>query len=371
LEAPLVIANPAPYLRWAKTRRRVTHDLASSGLQPVTTEELLGDAIAKDAISISGQNDEGLPALREAIAARYRMPIACVSIAPAAAGANFLSLLALLEHGDEALMETPVYDPLIAAARAAGATVRHFERLAESGFVIDPERIRAGLTPRTKFIVISNAHNPTGALTPPEVLARIGDIAASAGAIVLVDEVYAEAQHTYSPPPPPAATLGDMFVSTNSLTKAYGLAGLRCGWVLASPSISERIRIARDVVDGSGPFVTESLAVVAFEQIAALRARARAILSTNLAALRAMASGHPRLEWIEPEAGTTVFPRLRDVRDATAFVDDLIAKHDTVVVPGHFFQKAGHIRISFGGEPTRVAASLQQLDAALRAYTGS
>jgi aspartate/methionine/tyrosine aminotransferase len=216
--------------------------------------------------------------------------------------------------------------------------------------------------------VISNAHNPSGALTPPEVLGRIGEIAASAGAIVVVDEVYAEAQHTDSPPPAPAATLGEVFVSTNSLTKAYGLAGVRCGWVLASPSISERIRIARDVVDGSGPFVTEALAVRAFEKIAVLRSRARAILAKNFAALWSMGASHPRLEWIAPEAGTTAFPRVRDLRDTASFVDYLIEKHDTVVVPGHFFQKPDHIRISFGGEPGKLAASLEKLDAALRAY---
>ena len=219
--------------------------------------------------------------------------------------------------------------------------------------------------------MISNAHNPSGALTPPEVLAQIGEIAASAGAIVVVDEVYAEAQHTDSPPPAPAATLGEVFVSTNSLTKAYGLAGLRCGWVLASPSISERIRIARDVVDGSGPFVTEALAVRAFEKISVLRGRARTILAQNFAALQSMVSSQPRLEWIAPEAGTTAFPRILDVRDTTSFVDYLIEKHDAVVVPGHFFQKPDHIRLSFGGEPGKVAASLEKLDAALRAYPAS
>lgn len=363
-----MIPNPAPYLRWAKTRPRVTHDLASSGLQPVTTEELLGAAAAKDSFTISGPNDEGLMPLREAMSARYRMPVDCVAIAPAAAGANFLSLLALLEHGDDALMERPVYDPLIAAARAAGANVIHFDRDVSRGFAIDPERLRARLTPRTRLIVISNAHNPSGALTPPDVMQRIGDIAASAGALVLVDEVYAEAQHTDTPPPPPAATLGDVFVSTNSLTKAYGLAGLRCGWVLASPAIADRIRVARDVVDGSGPFVTEALAVRAFAKIDALRSRARAILSANFDALKTMAANHPRLEWIEPEAGTTAFPRVRDVADTTAFVDYLIREHDTVVVPGHFFQRPDHIRISFGGRTELLQSSLLRLDGALRSF---
>lgn len=362
--------NPAPYLRWAKTRPRVTYDLASSGLQPVTTEELVGDAAAKDAFAISGPNDEGYTPLRELIASRYQLPVDRVSIAPAAAGANFLSMLALLERGDDALIETPVYDPLVAAARTAGARVIHFERDASDGFAIDPDRIRAAVTPSTKLIVISNAHNPSGALTTVDVLGRIGEIASSIGARVLVDEVYAEAQHADVPPPAPATALGDVFVSTNSLTKAYGLAGLRCGWVLASPPIAERIRVARDVVDGSGPFVTEALAVKAFEKIDVLRARARAILSANFSALAAMAADHPRLDWIAPEAGTTAFPRVRGTSDTTALVDYLITSHDTVVVPGHFFQRPEHIRISFGARTDALRASLARLDQALRTHTG-
>ena len=179
-------------------------------------------------------------------------------------------------------------------------------------------------------------------------------------------EVYAEAQHDDAPMPSPAARLGDVFVTTSSLTKAYGLAGLRCGWVLASPALSERIRVARDAVDGSGPLVAERLSVTAFEKIDGLRARARRILSTNLARLREMAASHPRLEWLEPAAGTTAFPRLRGVDDTAAFVDALVRRHDTIVVPGRFFHAPQHIRIAFGGDQTMVTEAFVRLDRALR-----
>ncbi|HYE88122.1 MAG TPA: pyridoxal phosphate-dependent aminotransferase [Vicinamibacterales bacterium] len=360
---------PAPYLRWAKVRPRVTFDLASSGLLPVTTAELLGDVRAADAFDISGPADEGYLPLREAIAARYRMSTECVSIAPGASGANFLSCLALLEPGDDVLIETPAYDPLMAAVRAAGANVVRFERSWQKGFALDPDVVRTALTPATKLIVISNAHNPSGAMAGVDVLEQIGVMADAIGALVLVDEVYAEAQHDDTAMPVPAAKLGDVFVTTNSLTKAYGLAGLRCGWVLASSRVSERIRIARDVVDGSGPFVAERLAMTAFQHIERLRARARRILGENFAALERMAAAHPRLDWLAPVAGTTAFPKVRGLDDTTAFVDTLIEKHDTVVVPGHFFQAPAHIRISFGGAPEMVRASLDKLDAALRSIT--
>ena len=357
----------APYMRWAKTRPHVTCDLASSGLQPVTTEELLGTTAAKDAFEISGPSDEGYIPLRETIAARYGVAPDRVTIAAGASGANFQTMLALLARGDDVLIETPGYDPLMAAARAAGANVVHFARAWEKGYALDPYAVRTALTPATKLIVISTAHNPSGAVASREALEQVGVMAEAIGALVLVDEVYAEAQYTDAPVPAPAATFGDAFITTTSLTKAYGLAGLRCGWILASPALSARIREARDVIDGSGPFVTESLSLTAFANIDRLRVRARELLSSNLAQLRAMAESNPRLEWLQPSAGTTAFPRVRGLDDTTAFVDLLIREHDTIVVPGHFFQAPQHIRIAFGGRPEMFREALSRLDRALRA----
>jgi aspartate/methionine/tyrosine aminotransferase len=361
---PHMIAS-APYLRWAKVRPRVTYDLASSGLVPVSTEELLGDAPAKIAFEISGPNDDGYGALREAIGRRYGMTADRVSIANGAAGANFLVCLSLLRRGDDVLIELPAYDPLIAAVRVAGANVVHFERRREHGFALDPEAIRRAVTPATRLIVISNAHNPSGAMAGPEILDAIGRIADQAGAYVLVDEVYAEAQHDDGPVPQPAAGRGDRFVTTNSLTKAYGLAGLRCGWILASPDLSQRIRETRDVVDGSGPFVAERLALTAFEQIDRLRERARALFAENLATLRQMAAASPRIEWLEPQAGSTVFPRVIGVDDTASLVERLIRDYDTVAVPGHFFQQPQHLRVSFSGRPEMVREAARRLQRAL------
>lgn len=334
---------------------------------PVTTAELLGDITAAETFEISGPTDEGFIPLRDAIAARYGTTTECVSIASGASGANFQAMLALLEPGDEALIETPAYDPLIAAARAAGANVVHFERSWSKGFALDPYVVRTALTPSTKLIVISNAHNPSGAMANRDVLEQVGVMAEAIGARVLVDEVYADAQHDEAPMPKPAATLGDVFVTTNSLTKAYGLAGLRCGWIIASPPVSARVRAIRDVIDGSGPYVAERLALTAFERIDRLKSRARNILAENLSIVRAMAQSHPRLEWLEPAAGTTAFPKIKGIDDSRDFVERLVRDHDAIVVPGHFFQAPQHIRIAFGGRSEMLREAVRRLDLALRA----
>src|SRR6185436_18228343 len=118
---------------------------------------------------------------------------------------------------------------------------------------------------------------------------------------------------------------GDVFVTTNSLTKSYGLASLRAGWIITPAPLTYRVRRARDVVDGTGPIVTERLAVLAFEHLDALHARARARLAANSALAAAFLAAHPQLEWV-PSAGTIVFPRIRGVEDASPFVDRLMTE---------------------------------------------
>ena len=136
--------------------------------------------------------------------------------------------------------------------------------------------------------------------------------------------------------------------------------------LLASPDVSARVRETRDVVDGSGAFVAERLALTAFEQIDRLRVRARSIFAENLSTLRAMAKANPRLEWLEPQAGTTVFPRVKNVDDTSVLIDRLIADYDTVAVPGRFFQQPRHVRLSFSGRPEMVREAARRLDTALR-----
>ena len=206
-------------------------------------------------------------------------------------------------------------------------------------------------------------------MAPRDAIEQVGVMAEAIGARVLIDEVYAEAQHDDEPMPRPAATIGDVFVSTNSLTKAYGLAGLRCGWIIGSPAVSSRVRAIRDVIDGSGPYVAERLSLTAFETIDRLRGRAKQILATNLAIVRAMAQSDPQLEWLEPGAGTTAFPRVRGVDDTRDLVERLIRDYDTIVVPGHFFQAPQHIRIAYGGKTEMIREAVARLGRALREMT--
>ena len=345
----------APYMEWAKQRPVPRFDLAGSNILACTIEDLDG---ARDALELSGQNENGYAPLIDAIAHRYGVTSTCVTTANGTSGANFQVFAALLEPGDDVLVESPGYDPLLGAPRLLGANVVRFERRFDDEFALDPDRIARAVTPRTRLIVVTSPHNPSGVAIDRGALEAVGRLAESAGAHVLVDEVYLDAANRTARP---AALLGDAFISTSSLTKSYGLAGLRCGWALSSPAVAERIRRARDVIDGTGSIAAERLATLAFAQLPKLMSRTTALIETNLALVRQFLQSRPELDVVLPQACTVVFPRLRGVRDTSAFAERLLAERGTAIVPGRFFDAPSHVRIGFGTATAVVREGLQEL----------
>ena len=360
-------------MEWAKARRPPRFDLAGSNVLPCSIDELIG---ARDAIAMDGPNENGYAPLVESIAARYGVLPAQVTTAQGASGANFLVCAALLEPGDEVLVERPGYDPLLGAPRLLGARVVRFDRDLGGRFALDPDRVRQAMTPRTRLIIITSPHNPSGVLVHDDALDEVGRIAAGQGAYVLVDEVYLDAsvasdQVRLKPDATDvsrtltAASRGDVFLTTSSLTKSYGLSGLRCGWILSSPAVAERLRRARDVIDGTGSIVTERLATLAFSQLDRLIARSAALLAVNGALVRTFLHARPELELVEPRGGTVVFPRLRDVADSSRFAERLLNERETAIVPGRFFEAPAHFRVGFGGATDALGGGLDALGAAL------
>ena len=205
----------AEYLLWAKKRPHQENDLARSDVSGPALDDLPG---WRAALEVSGRNDEGWPPLVEAIAQRYAVATTQVATASGASGANFLACAALLRPGDDVLVESPAYDPLLAVPQLLGARLIRFERRFEKGFALDPARVADAITPATRLVIVTSPHNPAGVVTEAAVLREIGRIAESHGARVLVDEVYLDVASGRTCPP--AATLGRTFLSTSSLTKA-------------------------------------------------------------------------------------------------------------------------------------------------------
>ena len=152
------------------------------------------------------------PPLQQAIAAFHGVDPDCVVESAGTSMANHLAMAAIIEPGDEVLIEHPAYGPILDTAQYLQANVKRFRRVEENGWAIDPEEVRRCITPKTRLIVITNLHNPTSAFTPDSVLREIGDIARSVGALVLVDEVYLDA--VYEDTPRTSFHLGPDFVVT-------------------------------------------------------------------------------------------------------------------------------------------------------------
>jgi aspartate/methionine/tyrosine aminotransferase len=351
----------AAYMEWAKSRPTPAIDLAGSNLLACRLDDLPG---ALDAVDIAGEAPDGYPPLVDAIAERYGVSPEAVATAGGCSGANFLACAALLDAGDDVLVESPYYDPLPAAARMVGARVQTFDRRFEDGFDLDPDRVLAALTPRTRLIQLTSPHNPSGVLASRDHLVAVARLAETRGIHVLVDEVYRDV--TASPRPPIGASLSPAVITTSSLTKAYGLASLRCGWAIASPPVAERIRRARDVVDVWGAIPADRLALVALRNLDRLAERAARIVRPNRRRIEEWLAGRNDLEFVLP-AATLAFPRLRGIADSGPFCKRLYAETGTAVAPGHFFGAPAHFRIAFGTDPDTVAAGLAAISRCLDA----
>ena len=272
---------------------------------------------------------------------------------------------ALIHPGDEVLVENPTYDPLLAVLAHLRANVKRFERRADRGFRLGLGELERKLTSGTCLVVLCNLHNPSGALTEDAALREIAEMAAKVGARVMVDEVYLETlfNQTWRS----AFHLGSNVVVTSSLTKAYGLSGLRCGWILASRELVGRMRQVVDFTYGVPAHPAERLAVIALDHLDRVGDRARSLLETNRSLINQFLADHPQLECEPSRFGTTVFPRLRNLK-VDEFVTVLRERFETSVVPGAFFDKPQFIRIGFGRQTEMVRSGLERISAALSTF---
>ena len=349
------------YMAWAKHHAGARYNLANSGIIGCETADL---PLSLDDVMVNGPNHEGYQPLKEAIGRQYGVSADNVVTAQGTSMANFLAMATLIEPGDEVLIEQPVYDPILAAARYLGAEVVRFSRRMADGWQIDPEEIRRLITSRTRLIVISSPHNPSGVAVEPAILARIGEIAAAAGVFVLVDEVYRDI--LFEDAPPSAVHLGPHILATSSLTKSYGLSGLRCGWILCDPVVAERARRLNDIFGSVGSMPSDSLAVAAFRHLPLLAARTRSIIEPNIRLVRGFLSAHEDcLEYVLPARTMIVFPRLKSQSDSGP-LHDLLRCSETSIVPGSFFEMRDHFRLGFAVRTPDVEAGLGHLSAALR-----
>ncbi|HEY1808987.1 MAG TPA: aminotransferase class I/II-fold pyridoxal phosphate-dependent enzyme [Acidobacteriaceae bacterium] len=355
-------AMASEYLEWAKLCSAAKYNLATSGIMGYPLAEL---PVKAEELEINGPTQYGYAPLQERLARLCGTKPECVVEAAGTAMANHLAMAALVKPGDDVLVEQPTYGPIAEVASYLGANVLRFARREENEFQIDPADVQRAITAKARLICLTNLHNPTGALTDEATLRRIGEMAQQVGARVLVDEVYLPM--VYGKSVRSSFLLGETFVVTTSLTKAYGLSGLRCGWILAEPELAERMWRLNDLFAATPVNVGRQLNVVALDHLEQIDARARRILDANRASLNNFFQGRKDLGGFRSPWGTVTFPKL--LRGSVdAFSEFLRERYETSVVPGRFFEMPDHFRIGMGGDAAMTAEALKRLGAALDAY---
>jgi len=347
------------YMHWSKTQANARFNLATSGMPNFPLRDL---PVKIEELEITGTSGYGYPPLLEALAAKSGVSKECVVAAAGTSMANHLAMATLIAPGDEVLIEQPTYGLLLEVAHYLGAEVKRFARKINNRFAVDVEEISRQLTARTRLVVLTNLHNPSSALIDDSTVREIREAARRVDARVLVDEAYLEAAHEISPRS--SFHFGEEFVVTSSLTKFYGLSGLRCGWILAAPDLAKKMWRLNDLFASTPVHAAERLSVIALKNIEVPAARARRLLEANRPLLISFLRSRQDLEWAEQEYGTVAFPRVLHA-DVGKLCGLLAQKYETSVVPGRFFEMPDHIRIGIGCETEALAAGLERLGAAL------
>ena len=329
------------YMHWAKFKPPVRYPLTSSEVPHFRMDRL---PIGLPDLDLDGASHPRYAPLREAIGERYRFPAERIVAADGTSMANYLAMSALITPGDEVLIERPTYEPLIGPASFLGGQIKRFDRRADQGFAIDPATVAAAMSERTRLIVLTNLHNPSGALVDDRVLAEIGVLAAERNARIIIDEVYLDSA---VPPRRSAAHLGPEFVITNSLTKVYGLSGLRCGWIVAEPHLAERMWRLNDLFAVNQAHQAERLACIAFDHLDEINGENPRMLARNRAAWNEFVADRNDLECMPAEHGITVFPCWSG-GDTERLATRIREKYDTAIVPGRWFEMPEHFRVGLG-----------------------
>jgi aspartate/methionine/tyrosine aminotransferase len=294
----------------------------------------------------------GHPRFRELIAEQSGAGIRPDDVLVCAGAAHALFILAttLLEPGDHLVVVRPNYATNIEVPRAIGADISYYDLTIEDGFKLDPERLLAMVTPRTKYVSITVPHNPTGQVLPLAELRAIIDGVERAGCRLLVDETYREM--TFGELLPVAATLSDRVVSVSSLSKTYGIPGIRMGWsVCKDAALMYKFLSAKEQIGICNSVVDEEIGYQAFDARQAWLPVIRGRIAEAFGVVKEWMDGEQLMEWVEPQGGVVCFPRIKpELRlDEDEFYRVLLDKYGTYVGPGHWFEQSRrHMRVGYG-----------------------
>jgi len=360
--------------RWQSTwENRVRFNLSESGVHPLSIQELLGLAGAAALplleVRLGYSQSNGTDVLRGRIATLY--PGASpdqVLVTSGSSEANFVLCWRLIEPGDNVAVMLPNYLQTWGLAQNFGALVHGFELHEERGWEPTPEEVRSAIAPGTKLVVVTNPHNPTGHVLSDEGRRMILERSAEVGAWLLADEVYQGAELDGRTT---ASFWGsyERVIVVNGLSKAYGLPGLRIGWIVAPPALTAEAWARHDYTTIGPSGASDHLAAVALDPGVRdkLLERTRRILKANYPVLDEWLKRFgDAFRWQAPQAGAICWVRYRQGLGALDIVEKLRAEHSVLLVPGEHFGVPGHLRFGYGDELQHLQEALAETERGLK-----
>jgi len=315
-------------------------------------------------VRLGYSQSNGTDLLRERIAALYPGATADnVLVTTGSSESNFVNCWRMIERGDKVAVQVPNYLQTNGLARNFGADVREYRLREETGWEPDPQEVAAAIVPGTRLVVVTNPHNPTGHVLSDGARKTIVDCAAKAGAWILADEVYQGAEHNGKTTPSFWGSY-DKLIIVNGLSKAYGLPGLRIGWIVTTPKLAEEAWTRHDYTTIGPSGVTDYLATLALDPAVRPKiiARTRKILNTNYPVLEAWLKGfNGAFKWRPPDAGAICFARHRATMPGNELVERVRKSQDVLLVPGDHFDLPGYIRFGFGNDTKELQAALHKV----------
>lgn len=345
----------------------VDYDMSESGVRPLTLRELTAMGFDLEEfldVPLGYSQSNGTIELRERIAVHYPgATVGHIEVTNGTSEANYLVALSQLRAGDDVAMEVPNYMQMPGVARSLGANVRTFELRQERGWEPDWEQFEEAVTRRTKLLYLSNPNNPTGAILSDDAMRRIVDRCQQTGTWLLSDEVYLGAEID-RPRTRSFWGMGDRVIVTSGLSKAYGIPGVRIGWLVGTPALASECWTQHDYITIGPNKMSDRIARAAVEPANRERCYARTgdILRHNLPIARAwVESFNGRLTWREPQAGAIALLKYSSSGPSLELATRVREEQSTLIVPGSHVGLEGYIRIWLGGREDFLREGLRRI----------
>ncbi len=343
----------------------VDYDIGESGMKFLKVADL--DIDLND-VELRYGYHLGAPELREEISSLYGLTKENVAVTTGASESNFAVIAHLAVPDKHMIVEHPTYPSLYEVPRSLSLDLSLMHLKWENRFKPDIDELRALIKPSTRLITLTHPNNPTGSQIDEKTLLEIIDIAESNDIYVMLDETYRDL--TFKEPPPLAATLSKNAISLTSMSKVYGIPGIRIGWAVADKPIIEGIRAVREQVTICNSSLGEAIALEVLRRRKGILPKIKSRVLSNYAILKEWMEKQPWLEWIEPEGGVVCAPRLHKRESTMKVCRLLVEKYRTFVVPGYGLEMDDYVRLGYGGSEEELVKGLERLRQALNELYG-